>query len=226
MKEKAVVLMIMCFVLVLASCLSPYTEGEKNKSGLPGKETLIDYTSFEQMDGGIGYKFYTMDAKYRTPSGYTLWTYNKDPSDVFDRREVKLVKPTGDNIAGYGVIICSGQQVVEGRLEVVFMTVMINNMGQYAVGKVIGGTYIPIESWRTPGTLNSGSGRANIMVVEKDTEVANRYNLYFNGNHNVATDFFVDSMDPLCGGTGRNGYIVVISPNDISGSAVEVYFYE
>ena len=224
MKRNVIGLLIVCIIAILASCLSPYTEELKNETGLPSGSTSIEFSYFEKIS--TGYKLYTTDPKYRTPSGYTLWAYNSDPSGSFTEREVSLSKPTGDSIAGYGVIICSEQHMIEGRMENVFLTVMINNLGQYAVGKVIGAFYIPLEKWRSPGTLKSGSGLTNTIKIEKDTAINNRYNLYFNDNHNSASDFFIDSIEPFCNGVGRNGYIVVISPNDLNGSAVEVYFHE
>lgn len=219
----------MCTIAVLAACISPYTEDDEGEIGLPGRGTPIEVSSlFEPLedDFGSGFKFYTNNPGYRTQWGYTLWAYNSVPSGVFSERTVVLSKPTGDNIAGYGAIICSAQREIEGRMKTVFLTVMINNNGQYAVGKVIEGLYISLEKWKPHVALNKGSGLINRIKIEKDSVNGNRYNLYFNNFHNPVADFFVDSLEPICESYGRNGYLVVISPDDLNGSAVEVYFYE
>ena len=230
MKRYTNFIFAICIIAILVTCLSPYSGKYENTTGLPVEGTPVVVSHlFEPLGGGGvgGIKFYTTDPKYRTQSGYTLWAYNSAPSGVFIERTVRLSKPTGDNLAGYGVIICSGQQEIDGKSEIVFLTIMINNNGQYAVGKVTGGSYKPLVPWKTHSAL-IGSGLINKIKIVRDNTLGseNQYFLHFNDVHYPASDFFVDNEAPLCEGYGRNGYIVVISPTDLNGSAVEVYFYE
>ena len=223
MKYRLVLVLILS-VIVLAMCLSPYSG--KNDTGLPGNETPIEISQlFEpqgnEYDGWI--KFYTNDSKYYTPWGYTLWTYTAKPSGSFTERTVRLYKTTGDIIAGYGVIICSDQQFIEGKLQTVFLTVMINNNGQYSVGKVIDANYLSLEKWKYCASLNKAQGNENTIRILKDTSVANKYYLFFNEMDEGL--FFVDNIAPYCN-AGKDGYIVVISPSDLNKSSVEVWFKE
>jgi hypothetical protein len=213
-------------IVVLASCLQPYQKEGEKESGTPSGPMGAASELFKPIgDGAI--RFYTADTKYRTPLGYTLWAYNEKPQETFKERTVVVNKPAGDSIAGYGVIICSGLREVGGRKERVFLAVMINNNGQYAVGKVTGASYKEIEGWKSTEGLGKSAGLDNtIKIVRDGGSLSSRYNLYFNGRHDPETDYFIDSMEPVCAG-GDNGYIVVISPTDLSGgSGVEVWFYE
>ena len=220
MKHFAVFLMIV-LIIALVSCLSPYSG--KDGTGLPGDETPVEISTLFKPEGSTGWiKFYTNDSKYRNPSGYTLWTYNSNPSGPFTERTVRLYKTTGDNIAGYGVVICSEQKLIDGKWQQVFLTVMINNNGQYAVGKVIGSSYMHLENWKYCTSLNKASGQENTIKIIKSAE-PNKYQLIFNGLDEGL--FFVDSIEPFCSG-GQDGYIIVISPADLRGSAVEAWFYE
>ena len=104
----------------------------------------------------------------------------------------------------------------------VYLTVMIRNNGQYAVGKVIGSSYIPLVPW----TAHYGLGNTDIGIWNK-IKVAkgegNEYNLWFNDK---AADAFADDVEPRCEGYVRNGYIVVIAPDDLNKGDVEVFFKE
>jgi hypothetical protein len=225
MKKIAILFIIVITVVTLTACLSPYN-GES--SGLPEEGTPMDYATdlfipVEVEDETIGtFRFSTNDPKYRTPSGYTLWTYCSDVVG-FQDRTVTVRKPLGSNVAGYGMIICSAQRQISGRIATVFLSVMINNNRQYAVGKVIGGSYIPLVNWTDSTGLHKGIGLENIIRVVKDEENPNKYTLYCN---NVNEGFFVDDEVPRCEGMGQNGYIVVIAPDDLDTRTVEVWFSE
>jgi hypothetical protein len=222
MKYYKTVFLILGITAVFGACLQPYNGKNENETGLPGNGMVeINSELFVPIPGEDGYRFYTNDPKYRTSSGHTLWAYNTEPEQIFTERTIKMYKTQGDNIAGFGAIICSSQCVVNGHPETVFLTVMINNSGQYAVGKVINASYTSLVNWtNNSGIIKYYSGFNKVKIVK----AGNVYSLYFNSN--PVPDTFVDSQAPICNDYGRNGYIVVISPTDLNGSAVDVWFYE
>ena len=212
---------ILLIVIIITACMSPY-HGE-NEEGLPIKETpVIESDLFIPTDTENEIRFYTNDSKYRRSTGLTLWTHCSDEG-TFPERTVNMRKNLGSNIAGYGLIICSAPRQVEDRMENVFLTIMINNNRQYAIGKVIGGSYTALVNWTEASGLINGVGIDNRICIQKDAENSNKYHLFFNG---VNDGFFVDEESPRCEGFGKNGYVVVIAPDDLNNSAIEVRFKE
>jgi len=215
--------------VIITACMSPYHDG--NDDGLPVKETpVIESDLFIPADTENEIRFYTNDGKYRRSTGLTLWTHRSDePSadgsseGTFSERTVTMRKNLGSNIAGYGLIICSAPRQVEDKMENVFLTIMINNNRQYAIGKVIGGSYTALVNWTEASGLIRGVGIENRVSIRGDTENSNKYLLFFN---DVNDGFFVDEESPRCEGKGKNGYVVVIAPDDLNNSAVEVRFKE
>ena len=213
-------IILTAIAMILVSCLSPYSGDEE---GLPEKEAPITESDlFVPIDSTNEIRFYTNDPKYRYPSGCTLWTYSSD-AEIFMERAVTVRKPLGSNLAGYGLIICSGQREVKGQTETVFLTVMINNNKQYAIGKVISGYYEGLVHWTEASGLINGIGLSNEIRIKKDEENSNKYYLFFN---NVSAGSFTDEEMPRCEGYGRSGYVVVIAQDDLNNSAVEVRFKE
>jgi hypothetical protein len=151
--------------------------------------------------------FLLNDNKYWTENGYTLWTLEKGVGEsLFSRREVRVSKITGDKIAGYGVLICQAMRVGYGD---VMLTVMVNTEQNYAIGKVIGGNYSSIKSWTYSKHIEKGYGRPNDLSITYDKD-KKEYTLIIN---NYEVEKFKDETEPICEG-GKNGYIVVISPQD------------
>jgi len=210
-------------IFLIMACLSPYNGNDGKENGLPGNETTIAVSDlFIPIDNTTITKFYTNDPIYRTASGYTLWTYCSDIVN-FQERIVTVRKPLGSNIAGYGLILCANERMVEESLENVFLTVMINNNRQYALGKVIRASYKPILNWTEGNGLAKGIGLPQKIKIVKDGENQNKYHLYFNGFYEC---FFIDEEDPRCEGVGKNGYVVVIAQDDLNKGSVEVLFDE
>ena len=210
-------------VIILGTCLSPY-DGGVAEAGLPGTKTPIAESDLfvQQGGGGSVYRFYTDDPKYRTPLGYTLWAYSSGPGALVERA-VKVRKTYGSAAAGYGLVICSAERLVGGAAENVFLTVLINNSKEYAVGKVTGSLYTPLVKWTKSGGLDEGRGLWNTIRIERDAVDHNAYHLFFN---TIKETVFFDDKEPKCEGTGRNGYIAVIAPNDLNNSSVEAWFDE
>ena len=131
-----------------------------------------------------------------------------------------MSKSKGYAGACYGLVICAGQRVVDGETVETMLTVMINNEGQSALGKVKGGRYEPLLDLTRTANLNTGVGAPNTIWV---TYSGDTFSLYIN-------DFFerefTDTREPVHY-EGRDGYIVVIAPADrFPEGEVDVYFTE
>ena len=221
MKKYIYAFLLFGTLVILTTCLHPYDGDDGLDDGLPGTGTPIVVSDlFTQPDNTNNdlYRFYTNDKKYQSSSGYTLWTYCSSLEYLTDRT-VMVSKPLGSSIAGYGLILCSDQRMVDGSLGTVFLTVMINNSGQYAIGKVINGSYSHLINWTKGKGLSTGVGLSHkIRIVYLSN---NSYQLYLN---DISEITFPDDTLPKCEGTGRNGYLVVIAPEDLNNSGVEVWF--
>lgn len=219
---------------VLTGCLSPYEGSPGPGSGLPGEGTAAVVSELFSTEGGTPgsgmrvTRFYTNDPKYRTPQGYTLWTAGDgEPETPFASRTVEVRKPSGAAGAGYGVVLCEAPRSAGAVTERVYLTVLINNLGQYAVGKVRGAAFQPLVWWTSSERLVSGAGMSNTIRIDRDTEDIHRYHLFFNDPERTAeVRSFVDDGAPRCGGVGRSGYLVVIDSGDLDRSGVEVVFTE
>jgi hypothetical protein len=164
----------------------------------------------------------TNDPQYWSQRGYTLWTaWGEDDLRPFTERTVTVSKAKGYGGAGYGLVICQGTRAVGGKEAETMLTVMINNSGQYALGKVIGGRYEDIAWWASSPHINSiGDGAPTTIRV---AYAEGKFSLYFNDS--FVRDF-ADVIAPVHSG-GRDGYIVVIAPYDrFPEDEVDVYFTE
>jgi hypothetical protein len=220
----------MVVAAALTGCLSPYEgsgegEGTLPVTGQPAAEASALFSDEGSGDDGRRVtRFYTADRKYRTVRGYTLWTAGDGTEGTaFTDRTVVVRKATGNMAAGYGVVICEGVRPVGGVNERVFLTVLVNNQGEYAAGKVYGGRYESLIWWTRDEALLAGSGVGNEIRIVRDGVDPNRYHVHFNGTE-VTT--LTDSEGPRCGGIGRSGYVVVIAPDDLAGAGVEAWFEE
>jgi hypothetical protein len=223
----------LCVALVFG-CVSPYEGTPEDGSGLPGTGTVTAVSDLFSSGGespGNGERvtrFYTNDGKYRAPSGYTLWTAGDGGAGTpFTSRTVAVRKPYGNGGAGYGVVFCEAPRTAGGTTERVYLTVLINNKGEYAVGKVRGADFRALVWWTGSTRLVSGPGMTNTITVVRDGTEGNKYHLFLNdGPQAEEVTAFVDEGEPYCNGVGRNGYIVVIAPGDLDKAGVEVFFTE
>jgi hypothetical protein len=122
------------------------------------------------------------------------------------------------------MVLCHALRTVDGVVVPVMLTVMINNNGQYVIGKVVDGNFSYISQWTATTRLDAGSGQENTITVQYQGD--NKYLLKFNG---MDIREFSDEEEPRCGGVGKNGYVVVIAPSDLNGvnnASVEVWFKE
>jgi hypothetical protein len=209
--------------LALGACVSPY---EGDTPDQRGEQKGFEQTThlFEEQGetgGERTVRFHTNDVRYWSEYGYTVWTvWGESEAEEFTGRTVKMSKAKGFAGACYGLVICEGKRMVEGEAKVTMLTVMINNEGQYALGKVIDGRYEAVLDLTRTVHLNRGVGAPNTIWISRDGGV---FSMYVNG---VFERSFTDSREPVYY-EGRNGYIVVIAPVDrFPEGEVDVYFTE
>jgi len=211
-------------ILFISSCLTPYEP--QGESGLPEEDGIISlveelFTEGWYDEEGRKYTVFLLnDNTYWSENGYTLWSLEKGTGEEsFTRRNVLVSKITGDKIAGYGIVICHKMRIGYGET---MLTIMINTEQNYAIGKVIGGNYRSLKSWTYSRYLAKGYGRSNELTITYEKE-NKEYTLSINNNE---VEKFKDETEPVCEG-GRNGYIVVISPQDkFPQTPIEITFLE
>jgi hypothetical protein len=206
--------------LMITGCSDSYETVEPGPIEDGGiEEAAVLFEEIGSSSRGTVTRFQTSGGRYWSRNGYTLWTVWGDELP-FSERTVKLSKSKGYEGAGYGLVICQGSRFFEGREEETMLTVMINNNGQYALGKVIGSRYESIQDWTNSSFIREGAGAPNTVMVRPNGD---GFVLLIN---DCAVRTFSDGTEPRHSG-GKNGYIVVIAPsdNDAEGG-VDVYFTE
>jgi hypothetical protein len=168
-------------------------------------------------------RIHTNDPKYWSLAGHTLWTVwgSEGPGDEFTERTVTVSKAKGDALAGYGLVLCQGERPVreEGPGQTM-LVILINNSGEYAIGKFAKGQYESLIWWTASPALRAGAGAPNELHVKKDGDA---FVVEANGMEAVR---FIDSGEPRHSG-GRNGYVAVISPLDrFPEGEVDIYYTE
>jgi hypothetical protein len=219
---KSIAVSVLAPALLLGACLGPYEPKDEIPEETGGFALVSElFEEISESGGGKTTRFHTNDNRYWSEYGYTLWTvWGDDTLIPFAERTVTMSKPKGFASACYGMVICQGTRPAEGKNTLTMLTVMINNAGQYALGKVIGGRYEEILELTLSPYLQAGTGAPNTLRVEYNGGI---FSLFINGEF---THSFTDAIEPVHSG-GRNGYIVVIAPIDkFPEGEVDVYFTE
>ena len=221
MKIQITLCLIFAITFFSMGCISPNNPDVITNADTPVFEMTSDL--FEEIGENAGLKtvrFYTNDTLYWSQHGYTVWTVWGNENAPFVERTVLMSKPKGYAAACYGFVICQGRRIIDGKETDTMLTVMINNEGRYALGKVIGGRYEALFDLTSSPHLNSGAGAPNTVQVKFDGEL---FLLYFNGTLERS---FSDTIEPVHI-SGRDGYIVVIAPSDrFPEGEVDIYFTE
>ena len=166
--------------------------------------------------------FSTNDRRFWTLEGMTIWTVWGDSDAPFTSRTVMMSKPNGFYGGGYGLVICQGEHEIDGVYVPVMLVVMINNNGQYIIGKAVGGVFTDFGWWQSTPHLNSSAGAPNSVTVTLDT-AEDEFILIING---YEVERFRDTENPVLR-SGRSGYIVVTTPFDnFPHTWVIVHFWE
>lgn len=209
---------VLIFLPVLASCsLTPFGN-ETPEEPIPGEPSVITEESTLYNEEGEKYVFETNEIAYLTESGYTIWTTRHlNESDAFEPISVRMCKDTGRAEAGYGIVFCS--QEIKGRPFL--LTVLINNNGMYAVGKVTDGVYSHLnKEWKSSSYINRGWGVWNKIDVSYDDSEKN-FQLKING-HDITTFTIQENIKFK---DSRWGYVAVIAANeDFPNNPVKVTF--
>jgi len=210
-------------VLLLAGCPNDYKHERETLEEKPPAVQMDDmFVSEKTEEGKTRTVFRTNDERYWTLEGKTIWTVWDETETEFRERAVAMGKTSGYSGGGYGIVFCHGEYMVKGILTPVMLVVMINNQGQYIIGKVIGGIFIDNGWWKTTPYLQRGTGELNEIRVLFEAENG-EYCLEIN-EHEI--ERFRDDDEPTLSG-GKDGYIVVITPFDkFPDSSVNVYFME
>jgi hypothetical protein len=185
------------FFLLPFGCAN-YTGSEIGQGESSPFEEVSDL--FQDTSGGI-VVLETNDKNYLGPRGYTLWALRGAGNNPFIRKEVDVIKQSGNLYAGYGILFC---HEVSG-LDESMLFVMINTQKEYMAGKVINGDVEYIKEWTTFNYLSAGIGMTNKIVVTRDN--SGIFAIELNG-----VDTGTRFQDSKAG--GREGYIAVIAPND------------
>jgi hypothetical protein len=228
MKKRAEgMLAAIAAILVLAGVITckgeEPPEEEEAAGGIMEASWLFKEEGEEDGEGRITTRLNTNDRKYWGMKGTTLWTVWGEEEE-FEEREVKMSKTKGNASAGYGLVICHGVREAEGKEEETMLVVMINNAGEYAVGKVIGGRYESVRWWTRSGAIRGWEGAPNEIRVRREGEEYVVAALA--EGEEIEVTRFVEEEEPRHTG-GRNGYVVVISPQDrFPQEGVDVYFTE
>jgi hypothetical protein len=205
--------------------------GQGDTTGLPNDAAPIEIVDelFDETvlgDGRTATHFHTNDPRYWSWNGYTLWTvWDAGEMPVFTERVVELSKPNGNDIAGYGLVICQGNRTYLGKSYPTMLVVMINRDGEYTIGKAIGARYEVMTNWTLTPALQK-NGTPNEVKVKYELDSVLGVNVFKLTINNSLVKTFQDTDEPKHTG-GKNGYIVVISPWDTFPSKdVDVYFTE
>ncbi len=151
--------------------------------------------------GIIGFE--TNDTKYSGGYGYTLWTEDDGIQDPFIHLNVTLKKISGNDVAGYGIIF--------GSYEDTMLIVLINTKKEFVIGELEGNLFTELQAWTEAANLKPGYNQSNIIDINYDPS-SEDFSLTFNGDE-TAVVIFRDDEEPFHT-TGKDGYIVVISPLD------------
>jgi len=192
-------------LVFIAGCWAPGPDPEPTPP-LPEPVRVDDL--FVDAEGG-GYELTTNDSAFWGPYGYTLWALKGAEQTPFTGREVSLCKTSGDDSAGYGIVICHYEDADPGIGETM-LVVMINTNRQYIVGEVMGAEFTQIVAWTYSDRLLANKGQTNVVRVDYDG-VLKEYILRLNGTE---VKSFRDDEAPIHSAGGGNGYIAVISPLD------------
>ncbi|CAD7837755.1 hypothetical protein S1OALGB6SA_1358 [Olavius algarvensis spirochete endosymbiont] len=200
-KEKKQGIMFLVIAMI-SSCDLNLVE-EDWGDGIPSGGVQVVEKLFEHSADTGSYRLHTNDKQFSRLYGSSVWLpLSANPQNPFDVWRVTVSKSSGEENAGYGIVLC--QQMVSNDVEAM-LTVMIRVDRYYQIGKVIGKKYTKLTGWKYSRNLNGGYGIVNEIEVERGS---GEWVLSFNGEE---TERFKDEEEPMLEG-GIQGFLAVISP--------------
>jgi hypothetical protein len=208
--------------LAISGCSNSYTPTQGPLSEKPPAERVDELFAAEGTEEGMRKTaFRTNNERYWTLEGATVWTVWGEEEEFADRT-VKMGKSVGYAGGGYGIVFCQGEYEIEGKPEPAMLVAMVNNEGDYIIGKAVGGVFTDLGWWKKTPYLQRGAGAVNEIRVSYENGNS-EYRLEING---YFIERFRDDNEPALRG-GKNGYIVVITPFDkFPETGIDVYFME
>jgi len=202
MKVVRIINIIIFTVIIILVTGCPVTPIETLVKG-PDDTAVIEVNSeLFALDGDTGIiSFTTNDVKYSGKNGYTLWTEETVVQDPFIHLNVTLNKTSGNEAAGYGVVL--------GSHDGTMLVVLINTYQEFIIGELTGNLFTELQSWEKDESLKSGYNKLNIIDISCNSGTDN-FSLSFNGGE---INSFRDDEEPFHL-SGKNGYMAVISPLD------------
>ena len=194
------------------SCSQSYNNESNNNSNVLGgdgdSETLVaggipEIESLFKEEDNIC-TLSVNDERFWSSQGYTLWKLLPDvPSVVENDFSVEVVKSSGVPEAGYGVVFGSYESYHGNSMFVL----LLNTNMQFSIGELQGTSFKSICPWTYKDFITSGYDSINKVKVSYNKY---RYEIYINENFAFAFTVPHSSLHL----SGKNGYIVVISPKD------------
>jgi len=202
MKVVRIINIIIFTVIIVLITGCPVTPIEILVKG-PDDTAVIEVNSelfILDNDTGI-ISFTTNDIKYSGENGYTLWSEETAVQDPFVHLNVTLNKTSGNEAAGYGVVF--------GSYDNTMLVILINTYQEFVIGELTGNIFTELQAWQKNENLKSGYNKSNIIDITYNPSTK-EYLFSING---ISAVSFRDDDEPFHI-SGKNGYMVVISPLD------------
>ena len=213
---------VLFFILIVSGCQLPYLAPVNNEPPSVSNTVVEQNSSLfesENMANDSNYTnktaFFTNDIKYINSYGYTLWSA-KNRTSFNEPIKMRLCKISGNSSAGYGIVFC--EQIYENSEYL--LTVMINTLGQYLIGKYSKNEFTTVSEWKSCNSLLQGTGINNEIEISYANDV---FHVKING---ADVDSF--SVEENISIENRPyGYVVVISNDEnLPTVPVSVVFYD
>jgi len=202
MKGRRIIIIIVFVVFIVLITGCSVTSNTSTVKGPEDTAVIEANSELFILDTGTGIiSFTTNNVKYTGEHGYTLWTEESTIQDPFVHLNVSLNKTSGNEAAGYGVLF--------GSHDNTMLVVLINIYQEFIIGELTGNIFTELQDWKRDESLKSGYNKSNIIDISCSSGTDN-FSLSFNGGE---INSFRDDDEPFHL-SGKNGYIIVISPLD------------
>lgn len=199
--------LIIIFIIFIINCKGPEFENEETE------EPEIPIITVQWKPDINNYiQFYTNDTKLLTIDGSSFWKWGSFYENQMTSFEAELIKVSGVNYYGYGLIFCIQDDAGNGMTN--GLIVMIDTVRQYIIGKVVNNDFYVIKDWTITDALISGYNIKNKIKINYLGN--NNFEVIFNDNNTSEKKvIFEYDQEPGLNLCGRYGYIVTLSPYEL-----------